>query len=100
MTNTTDMIITCFDEKDVVAEISRITGIDFLKISDSEKCGGPKILCFDAFGACYMCLGKEKIDEIIAVFKVAEFLWPELATLTIDDDNDIYSGVILREPIT
>ena len=98
MANTTDMIITCYDEGEVVKQISEKTGIDFKKTSDGEKAGGPKILIFESYGACYRCIGKEKINEIIEIFRQAEFSFPELAVLIIDDDNGEYSGVILRVP--
>jgi hypothetical protein len=91
------MIITCFDEDEVVEQISEITGIDFLKVSDGEKAGGPKVLSLESYGACYRCVGREKIDEIIETFKKADFDFPELAVLVIDDDNDVYNGSILRE---
>ena len=95
--NTTDMIITCFDESDVVAGISKKTDINFIKISDATKSGGSKVLIFESFGACYKSLGSTKIDEIISTFKSAPFAWPGLAVLIIDDDDDYFSGIILRE---
>ncbi len=97
MANTTDMLITCFDEDDVVAEISKKTGIDFLKTSDGEKAGGPKVLCFESYGACYRSLGEDKINEVIEAFKTAEFSFPETAVLLIDDDAEVFTGVIVRE---
>ena len=97
MANTTDMIITCADEDEVVEQISEKTEIDFKKTSDGEKAGGPKVLYLESYGACYRCVGKEKIDEIIEAFRQAEFLFPELAVLIIDDDNGVFSGLIPRE---
>lgn len=98
MANTTDMIITCFDEDEVIAVISKETGIDFLKVSDGNMAGGPKVLSIEAYGACYRSLGRAKIDEVIAAFKQAEFIWPELASLVIDDDNQVFNGTVIREP--
>lgn len=98
MANTTDMIITCFDEDEVVAAISEKTGIDFLKVSDGNKAGGPKVLRLEAYGACYRSIGLEKINEIIAAFNCAEFDYPELASLIIDDDDGNFSGTVTREP--
>lgn len=97
MSNTTDIMITCFDEDKVVDNISKVTGVDFRKVSDGEVCGGPKILSLTSYGACYRSLGPDKITELIAEFKAADFLFPELASLTIDDDNEVFNGVVIRE---
>jgi hypothetical protein len=97
MANTTDMLLCCFDEDEVVAKISAETGIDFLKVSDGDKCGGQKILALDAYGASYRSLGRAKIEEIITAFKTAKFVFPELASLTIDDDDGNFQGVVLHD---
>ena len=94
MANTTDMIITCFGEDRIVKEISEKTGLDFLKISDGNKCGGPKFLSLESYGACYRSIGKEKIDQIIKLFIKSDWTFPELAVLIIDDDNDTFNGVV------
>lgn len=94
MSNTTDILLCCFvaDSK-VVEKLSKETEINFIKVSDGQKSGGPKVLSIDAYGACYLSLGRGKITEIIEVFKGSNFIYPELASLTIDDD-DIFHGVI------
>ena len=78
MANTTDIIITCFEEDEVVKQISEKTGIEFKQTSDGGKAGGPKALILESYGACYRCVGGEKIAEIIEVFKSAEFEWPNM----------------------
>jgi len=98
MGNTTDIIITCFGEDEVIAGISEKTGINFLKVSDGEKAGGSKILCFESYGACYRSLGKEKIAEVIQAFHDAKFSFPETASLIISDDDDVFTGTVIREP--
>lgn len=97
MANTTDLLLCCFDEDEIVAKISEVTGINFLKISDGEKCGGTKVLSLEVYGACYRSLDEEKIMEVIEVFKSANFIFPELASLTINDDNQVFKGIIVRE---
>lgn len=97
MANTTDIMLICFDEDMVLADISRRTGINLLLVSNGEVCGGSKVLSLTAHGACYRSLGKEKIDELIQEFHAADFLFPELACLVIDDDDQVFNGVVKRE---
>lgn len=94
MSNTTDLIITCFEEDDIVKNISNNTDIDFKLISDGNRCGGNKAVIFESYAACYKCIGKEKIDLVIEEFKKAEFRFPEFAVLIISDDNDVFNGIV------
>ncbi|ENI4487350.1 hypothetical protein ABXZ88_003222 [Vibrio fluvialis] len=94
MANTTDLVITCAGEDEIINQISASTGIDFQQITDSKKCGGDKDVWFESYAACYRCLGDEKITEVINAFKSARFTFPELAVLIIYDDNsDKFNGV-------
>lgn len=97
MANTTDMMVTCFDEDDAVARLCEAVDLRFEKVSDGNLAGGPKVLSIEAYGACYRSLGVEKIAEVVAAFKATDFDFPELATLTIDDDNQVFNGVVLRQ---
>ena len=97
MANTTDLIITCAGEADVISRLSQKTGINFKQVTDGEKCGGPKIVFFESYTACYKSLGAEKIQEIITEFKMLDFSFPELAVLVIDDDDENFNGVVLRQ---
>ena len=94
MANTTDIMITSFFDEDAISYINEKTTLDFKKISNSSLSGGPKALCFEAFGTCQRCIGKKKIDELIEVFKEAPFEYPEYAVLLIDDDNEEFNGII------
>jgi len=94
MANTTDLMIACFDEDNIILGISKKTGVFFEKVSNGGKSGGPKSLSIEAYGACYRSLGKERINEVIKAFKEADFQFPENAVLIIDDDNDVFSGVV------
>ena len=95
MANTTDMIITCFGEDFVVEKLSKDTGVDFIKMTEGSRTGGSKVLIFESYGACYRSLGEQKITEIISAFRLADFQFPELAVLIIDDDNEVFSGIVL-----
>lgn len=96
MANTTDLIITCVDNDEAIEFLSQKTGVNFNKVTDSEKCGGSKIVYFESYAACYRSLGKEKIEEIINEFKVMNMYLPELAVLMVHDDDGAYEGVVLR----
>jgi len=97
MANTTDLIITCAGEGGVIALLSQKTGINFNLVTDSDECGGQKIVIFESYVARYRSLGMEKIHEIIDEFKALSFSFPELAVLIIDDDDGNFSGVIPRQ---
>lgn len=97
MANTTEIMIVCLDEDDVIKSISEKTSVRFLEVSDGRKCGGSHVLTLSSYGACERSLGRQKIDEVIAAFKEGEFLYPELAVMIIDDDNEVFNGVVVRE---
>lgn len=97
MANTTDFIITCADEDEIISDLSEQTDILFNKISNPDLCGGPKAVWFEAYAACYRCVGIHKINEVISAFNRAPFVFPELAALTIDDDDGEYRGVVTRQ---
>lgn len=97
MANTTDLMITSFFDEAAIDFINRETGLDFKQITDGQKCGGAKVLSFEAFGTCPRCIGEDRINELIAVFKKAPFDSPEYAVLLIDDDNDVFTGVVQIE---
>ena len=94
MANTTDIMITSFFDEEAIREINNKTGLDLLKVSDGSNCGGPKCLSFESYGACHRSIGIKRIDELINVFKSADFKSPEYAVLIIDDDDDCFNGVI------
>lgn len=96
MANTTDLMITSFFDEAAIDFINRETGLDFKQVSNAEKCGGAKVLAFEAFGTCPRCIGADRINELIAVFKKTPFGSPEYAVLLIDDDNDVFNGMIKR----
>jgi len=95
MANTTDITITCFLGEEKTIDTLRFQhGIDLLKISDVESCGGPKVSCFETYAACHRCLGPTLIESIIQTFKIAEWDYPEFAVMLIaDDDNERYDKV-------
>jgi hypothetical protein len=94
MANTTDIIITCFEECEVIEKIEKSTELKLPKITDSAKCGGDKVVCFESYAASYRCIGKGKIDLLIEAFKNANWDCPELAVMLIDDDNGQFSGIV------
>lgn len=87
MANTTDLMISCLDEEDVVRRLSAQTSIHFIKVSDGEKCGGQKVVIMESFAYCSRCLGEQKVIEVIAAFKRMAFEFPESAVLIVDDDD-------------
>ncbi|WP_069945516.1 hypothetical protein [Alteromonas macleodii] len=87
MANTTDIIITCAAEDDVIDDISRNTGVLLKKITDTTKSGGNKDVWFESYAACYSTLEVEEILRLIQIFKNSEFSYPEFAVLIISDDN-------------
>lgn len=94
MANTTDLMITSFFDDDAINYINKKTGLDFKQLTDGRNCGGVKILSFEAFGTCPRCIGRERIEELIATFKSAPFRSPEYAILFIDDDDGVFDGVV------
>ncbi len=94
MANTTDIMITSFFDEDAIEFINKKTNLDFKKITDGSLSGGSKNVAFDAYAACHRCIGKDKIDHLIKVFKKAPFERPEYAILLIDDDNEVFEGVV------
>ena len=98
MANTTDLMITSFFDEAAIDFINRETGLDFKQITSRQKCGSVKVLAFEAFGTCPRCIGADRINELIAVFKKAPFSSPEYAVLLIDDDNGVFTGVVQIEP--
>ena len=101
MVNTTDLMITLLFDEDVIELINKETNLDFKQFSDGAKAGGTKVVGFEVYGACHRCIGKEKINNLIEVFKQASIDNPEYAKLFIDDDNDEFCGVInaIEQPI-
>ena len=96
MANTTDLMITSFFDDDAIESINLKTGLDFKQFSDGAVSGGPKVLSFEVFGTCVRCIGIEKINELIDIFKSTEFSSPEFAILHIDDDDGKFSGIVTR----
>ncbi len=95
MANTTDLMITVFDEETAAINfINKETQLDFKKYSVPAKCGGTKVVIFEVYGTCQRCIGEERIDMLITAFKKAPFSFPEWAILFIDDDNGAYSGTV------
>lgn len=94
MANTTDIIITCFTNEPAIHAIADKTGIALRIISDASKVAGHKVGCYQTYGASYKCIGKDKIDQLIKEFEAAPWRFPELAALTIDDDNGDFCGVV------
>jgi len=98
MANTTDMMITTFDdERKAINSINKDTGLDFRLFTDSSKCGGLKIVTFKAYGTCPRCIGSDNINKLISAFKAAPFENPQYAVLFIDDDNGAFVGKILLD---
>ncbi len=94
MANTTDIIITCWEEDDAINKIEELTKLNLPKITDSARCGGHKIVCFESYAASYRCLGKEKIGSLIEVFKSVSWQYPDSVVMIIDDDNGVFSGIV------
>lgn len=96
MANTTDIIISCFGEVDdeIVLAVAEEAGLNLPKITNSEECGGHKTVGFESYAASYRCIGKQRIDFLIKTFKGAGWQFPELTVMIIDDDNDLFSGVV------
>ena len=94
MANTTDILITTFFDDEAIEFINTETGLDFRQVTNGERCGGPKILSFEAYGTCVRCIGKKRIDDLIDVFQRAPFCSPEYALMLIDDDNGDFEGVV------
>ena len=97
MSNTTDMMIVCFNEDSKIFQLCDRSGIQFKKVSDGNLAGGQKVLTIESYGACYKSLGAEKIAEVIADFKNTDFEFPELAVLIIDDDDGNFSGTVQHQ---
>ena len=94
MANTTDLMITSFFDDAAIVEINKKTGLDFKKISDSKKCGGNRIVCFEVYATCTHSIGRDNINKLIDIFKKAQFTTPEYSKLFIDcDTDDDLSGV-------
>jgi len=94
MANTTDIMITTFFDDKTIDYINKETKLNFKQVTNGENAGGPKILSFEAYGICVRCIGREKIQHLIDVFKSAPFSSPEYAVMLIDDDNDDFNGVV------
>lgn len=98
MANTTDLMITTFDDEKVAIDfINKATGLDFKLYTDSSKCGGTKVVIFEVYGTCPRCIGGDNIDKLIAAFKTAPFEDPQYAVLFIDDDNGAFTGKVLLD---
>lgn len=99
MANTTDLMITSFFDDDAIQFINEKTGLDFKQLTDGNNSGGVKVLSFESFGTCPRCIGRERIQQLIKVFKEAPFEAPEYAVLFIDDDNtEEFNGIIQVPP--
>ncbi len=94
MANTTDLMITSFFDDAAIVEINKKTGLDFKKISKSDKCGGSHVVCFEVYATCKRSIGSDNINKLIDIFKKAKFTSPEYSKLFIDcDSNEGLSGV-------
>lgn len=94
MANTTDIMITSFFDDRAIEFINSETGLNFHQVTDGKMAGGPKVLSFEAYGACVRCIGRERIDGLIKAFQSAPFECPEYAIMLIDDDNTDFNGVV------
>ena len=94
MANTTDLMITSLFDEEAIEFINKQTGLDFKRLTDGKRSGGPKISSFDAFGTCPKSLGDKKIKEVIEAFKKAPFMFPKYAILLINDDDENFEGII------
>lgn len=100
MSNVTDMVITCLFDDKAVDEISDKTGIDFLKVSDDNQCGGDKITGFQSYVHCCRALDRLKVAEVIRVFSKADFANPACAALAIyDEEKNSFNGVYVCEVV-
>lgn len=95
MSNTTDIMITCFCEPEIINKISEKAGIVLHNISNPKGNGLGKIVVFDCYVSCYESLGKDKIENLINEFKSAEWARPKFASLTIHDDSGDFSGGVI-----
>ena len=93
MIKTTDIVITCTDEREVIEAIAKATGLDFQRISYKSSGGGSMPTRFTSWAAHYSAMAEEDIVKLIEVFEAGLFNAPELVTMIIDDDESIYSGV-------
>lgn len=92
--NTTDVMIVTFCDKDAVDYIRSITGLELTCVHDGLRSNS--VTSYNVHAGTYRSLGKKRIEELIAAFKQAHFDFPELASLTINDDDDVFNGVITR----
>ena len=97
MANTTDIMITSFFDEDAIEFINKNTDLDLKQVTEGNRSGGPKILSFEAYGTCVRCIGIKAIKNLIAVFKDAPFEHPEYAVLLIDDDDEEFNGLVIRQ---
>lgn len=95
MANTTDIMITSFFNEDIIDEINNKTGLDLIKFSNLEECGGEMNISFETYGTCTRCIGSKNIIELINIFKIAcKKSESRYSVLFIDcDEEDELSGV-------
>ena len=94
--NTTDVTIVTFCDKDAVDYINIITGLQLMCIHDGLHTGPTSTTSCSVYAGTYRSLGLKRIEELVTAFKQAHFDFPELASLTINDDNTVFNGVITR----
>ena len=88
MANTTDVMITTFFDDEAIDYINKETGLNFRQLTDGENVGGSHVLSFKAYGICTRCIGLEKINQLIEIFKSAPFSSPKYTVMIISDDNN------------
>ena len=87
MANTTQMLLTHFDEGDVIDIINRECNIDFRESVPIQPHEREKWLSLTSDGFCVRCLSEDAIEHVIEVFTNAPWQYPEYVTLVIIDDN-------------
>ena len=89
MANTTDIIISCYLDREKI----KLGGFTFNKISNGSWCSGEKVCCFESYATSKRGMSEELIIRIIEDFYMKLSDISSRATMIIDsDDHEEHNG--------
>ena len=89
MANTTDIIISCYLDKEEI----KLGGFTFFRISNGSLCSGERFCCFESYATSKVGMSKETIIKIIEDFYMKFSDVSSRATMIIDsDDHEEHNG--------